>query len=57
MMSTVLIDSMSKEYGNGVHALNNLSLALDEGEIFGYLGPNGAGKTFSLTRFDRCARL
>ena len=44
-MSTVLIDSMSKEYGNGVHALNNLSLALDEGEIFGYLGPNGAGKT------------
>ncbi|MFB3814384.1 MAG: ABC transporter ATP-binding protein [Terriglobales bacterium] len=30
------------------HALRPLTLAVDDGEIFGYLGPNGAGKTTTL---------
>ena len=30
---------------NTTHALNNLNLDVNEGEIFGLLGPNGAGKT------------
>jgi ABC-2 type transport system ATP-binding protein len=29
-------------------ALNNLSLEVDRGEVFGYLGPNGAGKTTTM---------
>src|SRR3954468_2823306 len=38
------IDRLSKTYSNGVRALYNVSLALDNG-MFGLLGPNGAGKS------------
>ena len=30
---------------NGVTALDDISLRVNEGEVFAYLGPNGAGKT------------
>ena len=42
------INSLTKTYnGNGrtVHALNDVSFSINEGEIFGLLGVNGAGKT------------
>lgn len=32
-------------YASGQHALKNISLKIDAGEIFALLGPNGAGKT------------
>ena len=35
---------LSKDYGD-VHALVDLNLEINTGEIFGFLGPNGAGKT------------
>ncbi|MBN5087428.1 ABC transporter ATP-binding protein [Stenotrophomonas maltophilia] len=38
------IDSLSKTYANGVHALNNVNLDIPRG-MFGLLGPNGAGKS------------
>lgn len=31
-----------------VHALDNLNLEVQQGEVFGYLGPNGAGKTTTI---------
>lgn len=31
-----------------IRALDNLSLTVNQGEIFGYLGPNGAGKTTTI---------
>ena len=44
-MSNILtIKSVSKHYGNFT-ALNDVSINIPEGSIFGLLGPNGAGKT------------
>ena len=34
--------------GGEVHALEDLSIAVHEGEIFGFLGPNGAGKSTTI---------
>jgi ABC-2 type transport system ATP-binding protein len=41
------IQSLRKEYPNLV-AVQNLSLRLEPGEIFGFIGPNGAGKTTTI---------
>ena len=38
------IQSLSKTYPNGVKALKNISLTINQG-MFGLLGPNGAGKS------------
>ena len=38
---------LGKTYGS-VTAIDDLSLTIDEGEIFGLLGPNGAGKSTTL---------
>ncbi|WP_394796498.1 ATP-binding cassette domain-containing protein [Armatimonas sp.] len=43
----VEINHLRKEYGDLV-AVKNLSLTLNEGEIFGFIGPNGAGKTTTI---------
>src|SRR5690242_16100140 len=40
----VQIQSLTFSYGQRV-ALNDLSLSVNTGEIFGFLGPNGSGKT------------
>jgi ABC-2 type transport system ATP-binding protein len=38
---------LTKRYG-AVDALHDLTLSVDEGEVFGFLGPNGAGKTTTI---------
>jgi ABC-type multidrug transport system ATPase subunit len=43
-MSTLTIQNLSKTYPNGVKALHNVSLTIENG-MFGLLGPNGAGKS------------
>jgi len=43
------INNVSKSYGqNKVKAVDNLTLTVRPGEIFGFLGPNGAGKTTTI---------
>ena len=38
------ISHLTKQYGSKT-AVNDLSLSIRRGEVFGLLGPNGAGKT------------
>lgn len=46
MQSIIKIESLSKKYKDAdQYSLNDVSLNINGGEIFGLLGPNGAGKT------------
>lgn len=45
----LVIKNLSKRYGNAPKkAVDNLSLELFAGEVFGFLGPNGAGKSTAI---------
>jgi ABC-2 type transport system ATP-binding protein len=37
-------ENLTRKFG-GLTSVDNLTLRVDEGEVFGFLGPNGAGKT------------
>lgn len=43
---------LTMEYPNGFIAVNQLSLQVNEGDIYGFLGPNGAGKTTTIRMLD-----
>ena len=47
LLYPIEINSLSKEFGK-VKAVDNISLQIQEGEIFGFLGPNGAGKSTTM---------
>ena len=40
--------NVSKSYRKGIKAVDDLSLTINDGEIFGFLGPNGAGKSTTI---------
>ncbi|HJU13380.1 MAG TPA: ATP-binding cassette domain-containing protein [Candidatus Nitrosotalea sp.] len=40
--------SLSKIYKNGLKAVDEVSIKIENGEIFGFLGPNGAGKSTTI---------
>ena len=46
-MSILEIKKLTKYYGD-VLGVKDLSLSLEEGEVFGFIGPNGAGKSTTI---------
>ena len=44
-MKALTISNLSKTYSNGLQALNNIDLDVEQGDFFALLGPNGAGKS------------
>lgn len=51
MTPVIQLENLSKTYGRGddaVHALDEVSLEIQPGQIYGFLGPNGAGKTTTI---------
>ena len=44
----ISIKNVTKEYVEGVKAVDNLNLEIKDGEIFGFIGPNGAGKSTTI---------
>lgn len=43
-MVAISVQNINKKYGD-IHALNNISFDVEQGEIYGIIGPDGAGKT------------
>ena len=43
----IVTEGLTKYYGK-IRGIENLDLAVREGEVFGFLGPNGAGKTTTI---------
>jgi ABC-2 type transport system ATP-binding protein len=45
-MVDVILQNITKTYNKGeTHAVNDVSFAVEKGELFGLIGPDGAGKT------------
>ncbi|MBW9159444.1 ABC transporter ATP-binding protein [Clostridium tagluense] len=46
-MAVIETNNLTKKY-NESFAVNNLSISIGEGQVYGFLGPNGAGKTTAI---------
>ncbi len=47
LTSAIAVDSLKKSYGS-LHAVDDISFNVEQGEVFSLLGPNGAGKTTTI---------
>lgn len=45
--AVIEVENLTKKYGETI-AVNELTLQIEQGEVFGFLGPNGAGKTTTM---------
>lgn len=41
----IKLEHLNKRFGNDIHAVNDISLQVDEGDIYGIIGYSGAGKS------------
>ena len=46
-MNVITLENVTKRFGRTV-AVNNLSLTVPQGSVYGFIGPNGSGKTTTL---------
>ena len=47
-MTAIETTALNKRFGEEVHAVRDLDLTVESGEVFGFLGPNGAGKSTTI---------
>lgn len=47
MKSTLSIKNLTKNYGKN-RGINNISLEIEKGTVYGFIGPNGAGKSTTI---------
>ena len=47
MAALIELQGITKRYGD-LTAVEDLSLSIEEGAVFGFIGPNGAGKTTTM---------
>lgn len=50
-------ENLTKVYGGGVKAVDQITFKVEEKEIFGFLGPNGAGKTTTIRMLTTLASI
>jgi ABC-2 type transport system ATP-binding protein len=44
----IVVESLTKDFGRNIRAVDQLSFTVEPGSVTGFLGPNGAGKTTTL---------
>src|SRR6266545_4926986 len=47
-MAPIALEDLSKVYADGTHAVSDLSLGIEDGELVVFVGPSGCGKTTAL---------
>jgi ABC-2 type transport system ATP-binding protein len=47
-VAAIRTEELTKRYGHDIYAIDDLTLTVEEGEVFGFLGPNGAGKSTTI---------
>jgi len=57
MAKIIEAENLTKVYKGNVRAVENITFAVEEGEIFGFIGPNGAGKTTTIKMLNTLASI